>query len=426
VDHRSRVIRRRPPRRTGDVDGGRSHDREVDVAVIAEVILRGITKEQYDAVRARTRWVEQAPDGGLGHLAWWEGGDCHGTDAWESEEAFQAFGEQRLGPAMAELGIDAPLEVTFHPAHEVYLPERALVTATGAPQRGGNAELTRQGYERFGTGDIAGVLALFDDELVWTTPASIRYGGVYRGPSGAGEFFSRLPQLYDELRVEPATFIDAGDVVVVEGMHHGRSTTGNAFDVPFVHVWHWRAGKATRFTEVMDSAPVARALGQEPAEGTTTIPSARRYGEGAGGPAASDTEALLRRMFDEVINQGRLEVADELFAEDFVDHGPMGRMEGRETFKQMIRQWRDAVPDVHCEIDTVIVEGDLCAWLVRTTGTHTGGGLGFPATNRRFETVSANIGRFRDGLAAEHWAEQGMFPMLTQLGVVPLPSGAPA
>jgi predicted SnoaL-like aldol condensation-catalyzing enzyme len=137
-----------------------------------------------------------------------------------------------------------------------------------------------------------------------------------------------------------------------------------------------------------------------------------------------DAEGILRRMFDEIINQGRLEVADELFAEDYVDHGPMGDITGREGFKQLVAQWREAVPDVHCEIDTVIVDGDLCAWLVHATGTHTGDALGFPATNRRFETVSANIGRFRDGRAAEHWAEQGMFPMLVQIGVVPVPTPA--
>ena len=395
------------------------------MTVIAEVTLRGITKEQYDAIRARTRWVEEAPAGGLAHLAWWEGEDCHGSDAWESEEAFQAFGEQRLAPAMAELGIDAPLEVTFRPAHEVYLPQRGLLTATPAPQGSDNVALTRLGYERFAARDIAGVLALMDGDIVWSTPTSIPFGGVHRGPSGAGEFFATLPQLYDELRVEPATFLDAGDVVVVEGRHHGRSTTGNAFDVPFVHVWHWRSGRATSFTEVMDSAPVAVALG-EAGTAETAIPSARRYAGTAAGRPATDTEARVRRMFDEVINQGRLDVVDELFAEEFVDHGPMGRMEGRETFKAMIKQWRDAVPDVHCEIDSVIVDGDLCAWLVRTTGTHTGDGLGFPATHRRFETLSANIGRFRDGRATEHWAEQGMFPMLTQLGIIPLPTGAPA
>ena len=134
----------------------------------------------------------------------------------------------------------------------------------------------------------------------------------------------------------------------------------------------------------------------------------------------SDAKQTLQRMFQEIINEGRLDVADELFDEDFVDHGPMGDMAGRDTFKQLVAQWRDAVPDVHCDVDTVITQGDLCAWLVRTTGTHTGDALGFPATGRRFETVSANIGRFRDGRAVEHWAEQGMFPMLTQIGVIPM------
>jgi steroid delta-isomerase-like uncharacterized protein len=134
-----------------------------------------------------------------------------------------------------------------------------------------------------------------------------------------------------------------------------------------------------------------------------------------------DAKELLQRMFDEIINHGKLEVAEELFADDYVDHGPMGDMHGREAFKGLVAQWRLAVPDVHCVVDNVIVDGDNVAWLVRATGTHTGDGLGFPATGKSFETVSANVGRFRDGLAVEHWSDQGMFPMLVQLGVIALP-----
>lgn len=137
----------------------------------------------------------------------------------------------------------------------------------------------------------------------------------------------------------------------------------------------------------------------------------------------ADHQAILRRMFDEVINKGDMDVADELFAEDFVDHGPMGTVEGRDAFKGLIAAWRDAVPDVHCEVENVFSDGDNVAWLVRTTGTHTGDGLGFPATGKSFETVTANIGRMRDGKAVEHWSEQGMLPMLIQLGVMPVPAG---
>ena len=137
-----------------------------------------------------------------------------------------------------------------------------------------------------------------------------------------------------------------------------------------------------------------------------------------------DGEVLIHRIFDEVINDGRMDVLPELFTEDFVDHGPMGDLSGRDVFAQLVEQWHSAVPDVHCEVENVIVAGDRAAWLVRTTGTHTGDGLGFPATGRSFETVSPNLGTFRDSKATEHWAEQGMFSMLVQIGVIPVPAQA--
>ena len=374
------------------------------MAVIAEIMLRGITREQYDALRKETGWLERTPDGGLAHLTWWEGEDCHNLDGWESQAACEAFAQQRLGPAMAALGLDVEPQMTFYPAHEIFTPRAGLVAATETNVVG-NADLVRGGYAAFAAGDIPTVLGLLADDVVWSTPDSIRFGGVYRSPQGALEFFTNLSQNFAELHVEPDRFIEAGDTVVVTGRHRGRTVTGNDFqDVAWVHTWTLRDGKATSFTEVLDSARIVEALGAQ-------------------GGRTAELEAFLQGMFEQVINQGRLEVADDLFAEDFVDHGPMGDITGREGFKQLVAQWRGAVPDVHCDVDTVIAQGDLVAWLVRTTGTHTGEGLGFPATGRRFETVSANIGRLRDGRAAEHWAEQGMFPMLVQLGVLP---GAPA
>ena len=98
------------------------------MAVAVHVIFRGVSPEQYDAVRAETGWLEQPPEGGYSHVAWWEGGDNHNVDAWESEEAFQAFGANRLGPAMAKLGINVAPEVTFHPAHEVFTPQSVKLT----------------------------------------------------------------------------------------------------------------------------------------------------------------------------------------------------------------------------------------------------------------------------------------------------------
>ena len=98
------------------------------MAVIAHVVLRGVTPREYDQVRAEVGWLERPPTGGQVHLTWWEGQDCHNVDAWESEAAFNAFGADLLGPAMAKVGVAAQPEVTFHSAHEVYAPRPVKMT----------------------------------------------------------------------------------------------------------------------------------------------------------------------------------------------------------------------------------------------------------------------------------------------------------
>jgi predicted ester cyclase len=132
-----------------------------------------------------------------------------------------------------------------------------------------------------------------------------------------------------------------------------------------------------------------------------------------------DAKELIPRLFEEVVNQGREEAIDEYFDPDFTDHGPGVDLHSREEFRAVIKAWRSSFTDLRCEVSNVIQEGELAAWLVRTTGVHTGDGLGFPATGKRIDTLSANIGRIRNGKAVEHWSEQGMLQMLQQVGVVP-------
>jgi predicted ester cyclase len=138
----------------------------------------------------------------------------------------------------------------------------------------------------------------------------------------------------------------------------------------------------------------------------------------------SEQQALVERMFNEIINAGNLDVADELFASDFVDHGPMGEMRGLDAFKELVAMWRAAVPDVHCTVENFFESGDMVAWNVRVKGTHTGEMMGIPATGRSFEYITPNIGRFAGGKAVEHWADQGMFQFLTQIGVLEQPAAA--
>ena len=233
------------------------------MAVMVHVTLRGVSKEQYDAVRQLAGWLEQPPAGGLSHLTWWEGDDCHNVDAWESEDAFAAFGQQRLGPAMTAAGVDAIPETTMHPAHEVLTPRSTIVAPTAAPTISltNNVDIIRSGYAAFAAGDIPAVLNLFTPDIAWSTPDTVRFGGRYTGPAAVGEFFSKLPENFAELAVVPTTFVDRGDTVAVTGTHRGTSTAGIALEIPWAHIWTLTGGKVTSFTEHFDTVKLNAALG---------------------------------------------------------------------------------------------------------------------------------------------------------------------
>jgi hypothetical protein len=106
-----------PPR------GGRAPGRDAGLVVAARSSARA-------GVRLPDVPADAPPDGGLGHLTWWEGDDNHNLDAWENEAAFAKFGETRLGPAMAEVGVTSEPEVTSHPAHEIFLPNALTILAS--------------------------------------------------------------------------------------------------------------------------------------------------------------------------------------------------------------------------------------------------------------------------------------------------------
>jgi predicted ester cyclase len=58
------------------------------------------------------------------------------------------------------------------------------------------------------------------------------------------------------------------------------------------------------------------------------------------------------------------------------------------------------------------------------TGTHTGGGLGLPATGRAVRIAGITMSRVVDGRIAEHWIYRDGIAMLRQLGLMPSPSSA--
>lgn len=145
---------------------------------------------------------------------------------------------------------------------------------------------------------------------------------------------------------------------------------------------------------------------------------AYRSGPGAASPGL---EQNIRRMFEEVVNQGNLGLIDELFAPEFVSHNGSQAMD-LATFKGFVADWRAGCSDIHCAVENVLVDGDRVAWTVRATGTNDGPMMGMPPTGRKIDFLSINEGRANaDGTFAEHWVVMDTVAMLQQLGVMPPP-----
>ena len=140
----------------------------------------------------------------------------------------------------------------------------------------------------------------------------------------------------------------------------------------------------------------------------------------------SDDAATYRRFPLEVFNEGKIELVDELVADDYVEHAaPPPYEPTRDSLKQFVRDLLAAFPDFHYEIVGQWQDGDShCGW-IRASGTMTGDFLGMPASNKSATWDEVHIGRFADGKLAEHWAVLDQLGMLTQLGFIP-PMGPPA
>lgn len=131
------------------------------------------------------------------------------------------------------------------------------------------------------------------------------------------------------------------------------------------------------------------------------------------------TSAIARRFIEEVFNQGRLDVIDELVAGDAVEHEslPIATGEMRTDLRTWLAELRAAFPDYHLELDDVIAEGDRVATRGRITGTNTGSLLGMPPTGRSICVDAIDIIRIEDGRIVEHWGITDGQAMARQLGL---------
>src|SRR5262252_6108963 len=129
-------------------------------------------------------------------------------------------------------------------------------------------------------------------------------------------------------------------------------------------------------------------------------------------------KALAKRAFEEVLSGGRFELAEELYAKDFVNHG-VHRNASLEEDQAALKGWHQAFPDLVISPEKLIAENDLVTiyWIAR--GTNTGTGNGLPATGKKGELAGITIWRIVDGKIKEEWSAFDELLMMQQLGLLP-------
>ncbi len=133
---------------------------------------------------------------------------------------------------------------------------------------------------------------------------------------------------------------------------------------------------------------------------------------------------VIGAFIEEVINQRRLERANDLVKEDFIELDPLpGQQQGREGLKAVLHQMQTAFPDMRWVVDEMVAEGDKVVSRFHWTGTHKDNFLGIPATGRSVKVNGVVIDRLESGKMADSRILMNSMGMMQQLGVIPSPAG---
>jgi steroid delta-isomerase-like uncharacterized protein len=132
----------------------------------------------------------------------------------------------------------------------------------------------------------------------------------------------------------------------------------------------------------------------------------------------SENKALVRRFYDEAWDQGKLDVIDDVFAENYVRHDLRSTeaLAGPEGMKGITTDFRAAFPDLRFEVEIMVAEDEFVTARWTASGTHLGAWGVVEPTGRTATFSGVNIFRFQDGKVAEIWNHRDDLGLMELVG----------
>lgn len=136
--------------------------------------------------------------------------------------------------------------------------------------------------------------------------------------------------------------------------------------------------------------------------------------------AATNAEELARHIFDQAVNRGMLGVIEQVYAPHFVDHAPgPDQAPGPAGIVEVVRQYREAIPDLHVTVEEVISAGDRIITRETWRGTHQQELAGISPSNKAFVATRIHIFRVENGQVVEEWTAGSILDRLRALASEP-------
>jgi ketosteroid isomerase-like protein len=134
---------------------------------------------------------------------------------------------------------------------------------------------------------------------------------------------------------------------------------------------------------------------------------------------------VVRRFYSEVMNQGKVEVLDEIMDAEFDDHGEalFGSPHGRSIIAGGISGVHTILKDLSVTLEDIVAQGDMVGVRGLMRCVHAGDFL-VPATGNELSWKGIAMFRLKDGKIVERWFNSDSLSIMTQLGLYP-PPGKP-
>jgi predicted ester cyclase len=267
----------------------------------------------------------------------------------------------------------------------------------------------------------------------------VSYGGAgFQDLYGAEAFRQLYIQFVDgipDLSFRVDRIVAEGNLCAVRGTLGGvHSGNFMGFAPPTGKRVTWTGTAIMRFDEnglidarwqEWDGLSVMQQMGVAPASPNDGQPAPEPIPPHVTGGYSSPTQnkATVRRFIEVFWNQGKMEVADEIFHPQATSPSAPQLPPGPEGVKVIARTFREAMPDYRIdEIKELLADGDqVMVWFTQS-GTQTGELMGIPPSGKKATWGEIGILRFAGGQVVESWYNVDMLGMFQQLGVGGTPS----